>query len=262
MAEALLEARDLTIRFGGLTAVDRVSFDLEENRILAIIGPNGAGKTTIFNMITGIYAPTEGKVRFRGTPLNGLPPYRIARLGIARTFQASRLFANLSVLDNVLLGMRPRRGTGIARAVFGRRLEAADLREGINRAGELLAFFGLEPSEKARRRSGDLPQGDRRKLEICRALASEPSVVLLDEPSAGMDPGETRELMDDIRRIRVRNPRIGIILIEHDMSVVRGVADHILVLNYGELIAQGGFRAIAADPRVQEAYLGRRRSYA
>ncbi len=262
MADALLEVQGLTIRFGGLTAVDNVSFDLEENRILAVIGPNGAGKTTIFNMITGIYAPTGGTIRFRGALLNGLAPYRIARKGIARTFQASRLFANLSVLDNVLLGMRPHRGIGIGRAIFRRDLEAADLRESLDRAAELLVFFGLEPREKAGRRSGDLPQGDRRKLEICRALAAAPAVVLLDEPSAGMDPGETRELMEDIRRIRVRNPRIGIILIEHDMSVVRGVADHILVLNYGQLIAQGGFQAISSDPRVQEAYLGRRRSYA
>lgn len=262
MADTLLEVDGLTIRFGGLTAVDRVSFDLEADRILAIIGPNGAGKTTIFNMITGIYVPSEGTIRFRGAVLNRVAPHRIARMGIARTFQASRLFANLSVLDNVVLGMQPHRGIGLGRAVFGRGREAADLRESIARAEELLAFFGLEPSEKARRRSGDLPQGDRRKLEICRALAADPTVVLLDEPSAGMDPGETRELMDDIRRIRARRPRIGIILIEHDMSVVRGVADHILVLNYGQLIAQGGFQAIASDPQVQEAYLGRRHSYA
>jgi branched-chain amino acid transport system ATP-binding protein len=262
MAEALLEVRDLTIRFGGLTAVDHVSFDLEGNRILAIIGPNGAGKTTIFNLITGIYVPSEGSIRFRGLALNRVAPFRIARLGIARTFQASRLFANLSVLDNVLLGMQPQRGFALARAVFARRREAAGLREAIAAAEELLEFFGLEPSEKALRRSGDLPQGDRRKLEICRALAADPRVVLLDEPSAGMDPGETRELMEDILRIRARNPRIGIILIEHDMAVVRGVADHILVLSYGRLIAEGSFQAIASDERVQEAYLGRRRSYA
>jgi branched-chain amino acid transport system ATP-binding protein len=262
MAEMLLSVEGLTIRFGGLTAVDHVSFDVDEHRILAIIGPNGAGKTTIFNMITGIYAPTEGTIRFRGTTLNRRAPYRIARMGIARTFQASRLFANLSVLDNVLLGMQPHRGIGIGRAILRRGLEAGDLRESVARAQELLRFFGLEPSEKSFRRSGDLPQGDRRKLEICRALAAEPAVVLLDEPSAGMDPGETRELMEDIRRIRTRNPRIGIVMIEHDMSVVRGVADHILVLNYGQLIAQGDFQQIASDPRVQEAYLGRRRSYA
>jgi len=262
MAEALLEVDSLTIRFGGLTAVDRVSFELDENRILAIIGPNGAGKTTIFNMISGLYVPSSGTVLYRGAVLNGVPPHRIACLGIARTFQASRLFGSLSVLDNVMLGMHPHRKARLARAVLRRDLEGRDLRDSIARAEQLLAFFSLELKENSRRRSGDLPQGDKRKLEICRALAADPTVVLLDEPSAGMDAGETRELMQDIRRIRSRDPRIGIILIEHDMSVVRGVADHILVLNYGKLIAQGSFEAIASDPQVQEAYLGRRRSYA
>jgi branched-chain amino acid transport system ATP-binding protein len=262
VGESLLEADRLAIRFGGLTAVEDVSFSLQENRILAIIGPNGAGKTTIFNMISGLYVPSRGRILFRGAPLNRLPPHRIARMGIARTFQASRLFSNLSVLDNVLLGMQPHRGIGIGRAILRRGDEARDLRESLRKAEELLGFFGLDPGDKALRRSGDLPQGDRRKLEICRALAADPRVVLLDEPSAGMDPGETRELMEDIRRMRARSPEIGVILIEHDMSVVRGVADHILVLNYGRLIAQGGFEEIAADPGVQEAYLGRRRSYA
>jgi branched-chain amino acid transport system ATP-binding protein len=261
MAETLLTVKDLTIRFGGLTAVEKVSFTLPANRILAIIGPNGAGKTTVFNMISGIYAPTEGSIYFRERLINGLAPHVINTLGIARTFQNSRLFNSLSVLDNVILGGHARRRTGFAQALLRRDRIRAELADDIRASEELLAFFSEEMKANALRRAGDLPQGDKRKLEICRALISEPRIVLLDEPSAGMDPNETRELMEDIRKVKDRNPENGIILIEHDMSVVKGVADHILVLSYGKMIAAGSFAEIAANKQVQEAYLGKRKAY-
>lgn len=256
MSQPIFSVRNLTMRFGGLTAVDTVSFDLHPDQILAVIGPNGAGKTTIFNVVTGLYAPTEGEIRFRGQAINGLAPHVIARLGIKRTFQQSRLFENLSVLDNVLVGMAATAHGTLARALVRRDLLAKELDRDIEVALELLGSFSAELRQQCLKRAGDLTPGDRRKLEICRALASDPVVLLLDEPAAGMDPSETAELMEDILKVRTLKRGIGITLIEHDMSVVRQTADSVVVLSYGKIIAAGTFADIASDPAVQEAYLG------
>jgi branched-chain amino acid transport system ATP-binding protein len=256
VSQPIFSVRNLTMRFGGLTAVDGVSFDLSPDQILAVIGPNGAGKTTVFNVVTGLYAPTEGEIRFQGRLINGMAPHLIARLGIKRTFQQSRLFDNLSVLDNVLVGMAATARRSFAKAIFRRDLLARELRGDIDRALALLGSFGSELRQGCLKRAGDLTPGDRRKLEICRALASDPTVLLLDEPAAGMDPTETAELMEDILKVRRLKQGIGIILIEHDMSVVRQTADAVVVLSYGKIIATGSFADVSSDPTVQEAYLG------
>jgi branched-chain amino acid transport system ATP-binding protein len=256
MNEPVFSVEDLTMRFGGLTAVDQVSFGLFPDQILAIIGPNGAGKTTVFNVVTGLYAPSAGTVRFRGRSISGLAPHVIARLGIKRTFQQSRLFENLSVLDNVLIGMAATARHTLGTALLRRGALRRELEEEIRVALEMLGAFSGELRRDSLKRAGDLTPGDRRKLEICRALASNPAVLLLDEPAAGMDPSETAELMDDILRIRALKRGIAIVLIEHDMSVVRHTADAVLVLSYGKVIAAGTFAAVAANPTVQEAYLG------
>ena len=256
MSEPIFTVQDLTMRFGGLTAVDRVSFELNSDQILAVIGPNGAGKTTVFNVVTGLYAPTEGAIRFKGCAINGMAPHLIARLGIKRTFQQSRLFDNLSVLDNVLVGMAATAHHNLGKAIFRRDLLARELGRDIEHALELLGSFSREMRTSHLKRAGDLTPGDRRKLEICRALASDPTVLLLDEPAAGMDPSETAELMEDILKVRTLKRGIGIILIEHDMSVVRQTADAVVVLSYGKIIATGSFANVSSDPAVQEAYLG------
>jgi ABC-type branched-subunit amino acid transport system ATPase component len=256
MSEPIFSVQDLTMRFGGLTAVDRVSFELYPNQILAVIGPNGAGKTTVFNVVTGLYAPSEGAIRFKGSTINGLAPHLIARRGIKRTFQQSRLFDNLSVLDNVLVGMAATARHNLGKAILRRDLLARELSRDIEHALELLGSFSREMRTSHRKRAGDLTPGDRRKLEICRALASDPTVLLLDEPAAGMDPSETAELMEDILKVRTLKRGIGIILIEHDMSVVRQTADVVVVLSYGKIIATGSFANVSSDPAVQEAYLG------
>ena len=256
MTAPLFSVRNLTMRFGGLTAVDDLSFDLCPDQILAMIGPNGAGKTTVFNVISGLYAPTAGGIQFRGRSISGMAPHLIARLGITRTFQQSRLFENLSVLDNVLIGMAATARQTLFKAVLRRDLLRRELDREIPVALELLGSFSMELRHQCLKRAGDLTPGDRRKLEICRALASNPAVLLLDEPAAGMDPSETAELMEDILRIRALKRGIGIILIEHDMSVVRQTADYVIVLSYGKVIATGLFSAVASNPTVQEAYLG------
>jgi branched-chain amino acid transport system ATP-binding protein len=256
MTGPVFSVQHLSMRFGGLTAVDDLSFDLFPDQILAIIGPNGAGKTTVFNVVTGLYAPSAGTVRFRGRSISGLAPHVIAHLGIKRTFQQSRLFENLSVLDNVLIGMAATARHPLGKALLRRDLLTRELDQEIGVGLELLGAFSLELRRHALKRAGDLTPGDRRKLEICRALASDPAVLLLDEPAAGMDPSETAELMRDILKIRGLKRGIGIVLIEHDMSVVRQTADAVLVLSYGKVIAAGTFAAVAADPTVQEAYLG------
>ncbi|HZW04446.1 MAG TPA: ABC transporter ATP-binding protein [Anaerolineaceae bacterium] len=256
MAEPCLAATNITMKFGGLTAIDGVSFDLHENEILGIIGPNGAGKTTVFNVISGLYTPTSGDIRFRGARINGLPPHQIAKMGIKRTFQQSRLFDNIGVLDNVLVGMATVSDGIFVKSIFRRDLLAREFQANIQHALELLRHFSGLLVDNPYRRAGDLVPGERRKLEICRALASDPDVLLLDEPAAGMDPTESAELMGDILKIRELKKGIGIILIEHDMAVVQKTADFIVVLSYGKEIARGSFAEVSSNPLVQEAYLG------
>ena len=260
MDEPVLAVKHLTMKFGGLTAVENLSFNLHPDQILGVIGPNGAGKTTVYNIVTGLYSPTGGEIYFQKERINGLPPHRIARLGVKRTFQQSRLFDNLSVLDNILLGMAATSRGNFVKALARRDLLRSELDRDIELTLELLGHFSDELRSNCFKRAGDLTPGDRRKLEICRALASKPRVLLLDEPAAGMDPGETAVLMEDILRIRKIRQGIGIILIEHDMSVVRRTADFIVVLSYGKTIATGTFAEVASNPEVQEAYLGSRGS--
>lgn len=253
----LLETKALMIQFGGLAAVNKVDFYLDKGEVVGLIGPNGSGKTTFFNLLTGIYKPTAGQIHYQGKNLVGLPAFKIAKRGIARTFQNNRLFLNLSVLDNVLIGMHPHQDSNWFDAIFRRRYVEREFQDGVGKGLELLELFSQELAKGCYRRAADLPQADRRKVEICRALASSPKLLLLDEPSAGMSPEETEELMEDIRRVRERMKEIGIIIIEHDMMVIRKVAERVVVLNYGRKIAEGTFQEISTDEEVLEAYLGR-----
>jgi branched-chain amino acid transport system ATP-binding protein len=252
----LLETRDLTIRFGGLVAIKELNAHIRPGEILGLIGPNGSGKTTFLNLITGIYKPTSGEIFFQGKSVVGTPPHDMLRKGVARTFQNNRLFSNLSVLDNVIIGMHHKQRSQWYHAVFRSGFAKRELREAAGKATELLEFFSRELVEDRYKKAIELPQAHRRKLEICRALASEPLLLLLDEPAAGMDPEETRHLMEDIQKIRKKKPDIAVIVIEHDMNVIRNIASRVMVINYGQTIAEGTFDQICLEPCVLEAYLG------
>lgn len=252
----LLQTENLSIRFGGLVAVDRVSLEAEPRQVVGIIGPNGSGKTTLFNLITGIYRPHRGRVWLRGEEITGLPPYQIARRGVARTFQASRLFLDLTVLDNVILGIIGPRPVAWMQPIIRPARTRERLGQMAERAYTLLASVSPDLATGCYRRARELTLGDRRRLEICRALAAEPTVLLLDEPSAGMDARETLSLMDEIGQLRNQRPHLCLVIIEHDMGVVRGLTDRVIVLNHGQKIAEGTFAEVATSPRVRSAYLG------
>jgi branched-chain amino acid transport system ATP-binding protein len=250
---ALLRVEDLSIRFGGLAALSDVSFEVAEGEILGLIGPNGAGKSTVFNILTGLYRPDAGRVSFAGESLLGRAPHVIARRGIARTFQNTEVFRPLSVVDNVRVGLHSRLSTGLLHAALWSPRVAREERAARERALALLDRLGL--ADVADVEAGALPLGRQKRLEMARALAAEPRCLLLDEPAGGLNPTETRGLMDLIVRLR-DELRLTLIVVEHDMELVMGLSDRVVVLDYGRKIAEGAPRAIANDPAVLDAYLG------
>lgn len=257
----MLLCENLSLRFDGLVALDALALAVDKGEIVGLIGPNGAGKSTFFNLLTGIYQPSRGRIVFCGRDLRGVPSHEIAARGIARTFQNIRLVKDLSVLDNIVLGMHSRTSTGVLDALFRPRRAQAELKASVERAMELIDIFNPHLRTRCYDPAGALPQADRRRLEILRALAAEPRLLLLDEPSAGMDEVETAALNDDIRRVHEIRGEMAIIIVEHDMFVISELTQRTVVLDHGMKIAEGTFDAVREVREVQEAYLGKRAAH-
>ena len=253
----LLELHGVSKSFGGLRVIQNLDLTVEEGEIVSLIGPNGAGKTTVFNLVTGVYAPDEGTIRLAGEDLVGLPPHRIATMGAARTFQSIRLFLNMSVRENVMVGGYGRTHTRPWQAVFRTRGARAEEAEEQRLAEELLSFFGKRLAGfRLEQPAYSLSYANRRRLEIARAMATKPRVLLLDEPAAGMNPHETHEITELTARLRDEGG-FTVVVIEHDMHVVEGVSDRVVALDHGSVIAEGSFEHVATHPAVIEAYLGK-----
>jgi branched-chain amino acid transport system ATP-binding protein len=252
---ALLSCRGLTRRFGGLTALDALELEVEAGSVLGLIGPNGSGKTTFFNVLSGLFSASAGEIRLDDAPITSLQPQAISRLGIARTFQRSRLCLPLTIFDNLMIGNHRNLPNGLWFNLFQRRALSEQLRKSADEARELLKIFDPSLAERLFEAAGGIPMIDRRRVEVCRALISRPKLLLLDEPSAGMTHDETLRLMDDILQVQ-RKLGLTIILIEHEMSLIARVTNHCVVLNYGRKIAEGNYAQVSQEPAVRQAYLG------
>ena len=256
MQKPLLSISNLGKKFGGVQALDDLNLDVKRNRILGLIGPNGSGKTTFFNVVTGIYPTTSGKVVFEGGDITNFSPQKVYRAGVARTFQRSRLLLPLSIMDNITLGDHSQLENGLFFNLFRRRALAAQYREILDKSKDLITIFDPDLADRIFEPVVNLPMISRRRIEICRALISNPKLLLLDEPSAGMTHEETFRLIDDILQIKERIEDLTIIIIEHEMSVMERITDHCAVLNFGRKICEGTYQQIASDTEVQQAYLG------
>lgn len=254
--EPILDVNKALIRFGGVVAVNDVTFKLDAGEVLGVIGPNGSGKTTLFNLLSGIYKPTGGSIKLAGEEIAGLKPNVVFDKGISRTFQNGRLFWNMNLVENIMIGFRDVRSTSPFMALFPGRAGKKKSEDMVKKSMEIMGIFGDLLIGQANKLAKDLPYADRRRLEICRAIASHPKVLLLDEPSAGMDNMETERLMNDLLKVKAARPDLTMIVVEHDMGFIKGLVDKVMVLNYGRNIAYGTFDEVSKNEEVIKAYLG------